>query len=182
MDGGDHADGTHTFVRDSSRAIIIADGRIAMMHSLKYGYYKLPGGGVEKGEDPVAALIRETREEAGLIIKPETIREYGYVHRVHKSFSDETERFVQDNYYYLCEAEEDVLPQQLDDYEADEGFTLEFIGPDEAAAQNVRSSAENPFDRIMLERENRVLELLKNEKFFGSPCDMEWIVLPRILL
>lgn len=165
MDSCDHADCTHTFTRDSARAIIIAGDRIAMMHSHKYDYYKLPGGGIENGEDPVSAMIRETREEAGLIVKRDTVREYGYVHRVHKSFLVETERFIQDNYYYLCEAEDEALPQQLDSYEAEEGFTLEFISPDEAVAINLRSSTENPFDRIMLERENRILELLKNERY-----------------
>ena len=28
-------------------------------------------------------MIRETREEAGLAVIPETVREYGYVHRIH---------------------------------------------------------------------------------------------------
>ena len=46
-------------------------------------YYKFPGGGIERGEDPVEAMIRETREESGMIVIPETITEYGYVHRVH---------------------------------------------------------------------------------------------------
>jgi len=33
--------------RPSVRGIIIKDGKIAMMHSKKYDYYKLPGGGIE---------------------------------------------------------------------------------------------------------------------------------------
>jgi 2,3-bisphosphoglycerate-dependent phosphoglycerate mutase len=32
------------FRRPSVRGIILRDGRVAMMHSLKYSYYKLPGG------------------------------------------------------------------------------------------------------------------------------------------
>ena len=34
-----------------------------MIHSIKYDYYKFPGGGIENDEDPVEAMIRETREE-----------------------------------------------------------------------------------------------------------------------
>ena len=104
MDKRDHADCTRTFARNSARSVIIEGGKIAMIHSLKYDYYKFPGGGIEEGEEPVEAMIRETREEAGLIVKPETIREYGLVHRVQKSDRDAAERFVQDNYYFLCEA------------------------------------------------------------------------------
>ena len=32
-----------------------------MIHSLKYDYYKFPGGGIEDGESNEEALIRETR-------------------------------------------------------------------------------------------------------------------------
>ncbi len=82
LDKKDHAQCTHTFTRHSARSIVIRDGRVAMIHSLKYDYYKFPGGGIEDGEEPVEAMIRETREEAGLVVVPESVKEYGYVHRV----------------------------------------------------------------------------------------------------
>ena len=41
---------------------MIRDGKVAMIHSLKYDYFKFPGGGIENGEDPVEAMIRETQE------------------------------------------------------------------------------------------------------------------------
>lgn len=66
---------------------------------MKYDYYKFPGGGIEGEESPVDAMIRETREEAGLLVKPETVKEYGYVHRIQKSDNDASECFIQDNYY-----------------------------------------------------------------------------------
>ena len=100
LDKQDYGVCTHSFIRNSARSIIVRDGKIAMIHSLKYDYYKFPGGGIEKDEDPVRALIRETREEAGLVIIHETVREYGCVHRIQKSDIDETERFIQDNFYY----------------------------------------------------------------------------------
>ncbi len=30
-------------------------------------------------------MIRETREEAGLVVKPESVKEYGLVHRIQKN-------------------------------------------------------------------------------------------------
>lgn len=47
------------FKRPSARAIIINGGKIAMVYSQKYDYYKFPGGGIEAGESREAALIRE---------------------------------------------------------------------------------------------------------------------------
>lgn len=165
MDKKDYGKCTHEFVRNSARSIIIVNNRIAMIHSLKYDYYKFPGGGIEKGENPIEAMIRETREESGLVVKPETIKEYGYVHRIQKSDSDETECFVQDNYYYLCEAEEGVVAQSLDAYEFAEAFTLEFVEPQTAIKKN-RNVTQSPYNQAMFEREAKVLELLMAEGLF----------------
>ena len=167
MDQKDYAHCTHTFTRHSARSIIIKDGKVAMIHSLKYDYYKFPGGGIENGESPVEAMIRETREEAGLAVIPESVREYGYVHRIQRSDYDPTECFVQDNYYYLCEAEDGAVHQNLDDYEAEEHFTPEFVDPETAIKKN-RSVGPSPYDPVMFEREARVLELLMEEGFFAG--------------
>lgn len=162
MDKKDYADCTHIFSRDSARSIVIRHGKIAMIHSQKYDYYKFPGGGIEKGEDSISAMIRETREEAGLIVIPETVREYGYVHRIQKSDSDPAECFVQDNFYFLCDVSEDLSSQNLDDYEAEEAYRLVFIDP-EAAIRANRSVKESPYNPMMFEREARVLEMLISE-------------------
>ena len=95
MDKKDYGQCTHTFTRESARSIIIRDGRLAMIHSIKYDYYKFPGGGIENGENPVEAMIRETREEAGLVVVPGSVKEYGYVHRIQRSGKDATECSVE---------------------------------------------------------------------------------------
>ena len=162
MDKKDYGDCTHTYARHSARSIIIKDGKVAMIHSLKYDYYKFPGGGIEQGEDPVQAMIRETREEAGLIVDPDSVKEYGYVHRIQKSDRDDKECFLQDNYYYLCNVT-DKTSQKLDDYEAREAYTLEYVIPDIAIAKN-RAVKDSPYNKMMFEREARVLEMLIAEK------------------
>jgi 8-oxo-dGTP pyrophosphatase MutT (NUDIX family) len=164
IDKKDYAECTRSFSRPSARSIIVRDGKIAMIHSRQYDYYKFPGGGIETGEDPVEAMIRETREEAGLIAVPETVREYGYVHRIQKSDSDPTEAFVQDNFYYLCDAQDAVVSQDLDNYESKENYTLEFVDPLTAIRKN-RNVAQSPYNRMMFEREARVLEMLMEEGF-----------------
>lgn len=167
MDKKDYGECTHTFRRDSARSIIIRDGKIAMIHSLKFGYFKFPGGGIESGEDPVEAMIRETREEAGLIIIPETVKEYGLVHRIQKGKNDPTECFIQDNYYYLCDAAEETVAQELDDYEAKEAYHPEFVDPAVAMEKN-RGLKDCPDHSVMLRREARVLEMLLSEGLVRS--------------
>ena len=162
MDKKDYGECTRSFTRDSARSIIIRNCKIAMIHSLKYDYYKFPGGGIEPGESNVDALIRETAEEAGLTVIPDSIREYGYVHRIQKSTVEMDEYFIHNNYYYLCDVEEGVNPQKLDDYESDEHFTLEYVMPESAIRSN-RTKDHGPKDPVMLEREARVLEMLLSD-------------------
>ena len=165
LDTGDHDACTHTTVRPSARSIIITGKKIALIHSLKYDYYKFPGGGIEPGEDPLQALIRETREEAGLTVIPQSIREYGCVHRVQRGVLDRTELFIQDNYYYFCQTEEQGAAQKLDGYEAAERFTLEYMSPLQAIGTNLGKD-HGPKDKTMILREARVLELLIKEGYF----------------
>ena len=165
MDKKDYEKCTRVLVRNSARSIIIHNRKIAMIHSLEYDYYKFPGGGIEEGEDAVEAMIRETREESGLVVIPETVLEYGYVHRIQKSDKDNDECFIQDNFYYLCEATTQVLSQELNAYEAKERYTLEYIEPEKAIKKN-RMVGQNPYDGIMFEREAKVLELLLTEGYF----------------
>lgn len=65
----------------------------------------------------------------------------------------------------LCDVEDRIETQDLDDYEADEKFTLEYVEPDRAVFIN-RNKDHGPKDRNMIEREARVLEILKEEGYF----------------
>ncbi len=166
IDTGDYNLNGTAFIRHSARCIHIQNGLVAMVHSRKYDYYKFPGGGIRTRESKKHAMIRETREETGLIVIPASIHEYGYVHRIQKSNYADAEYFIQNNYYYLCDVEERVLPQELDKYEADEGFTLEYVSSDKAICIN-RNAEHGPTDLNMLEREARVLEILRAEGYLG---------------
>ena len=162
MDKKDYDACTQIFTRDSARSIMIRNGKLAMIHSQKYDYYKFPGGGIEDGESPIEAMIRETQEEAGLIVISETVKEYGYVHRIQKSDHNPSECFVQDNYYYLCDAVDGPVSQNLDDYEKAESYELEYVEPSVAMEKN-RRVKESPYNRMMFEREARVVEMLLSE-------------------
>ena len=149
-------------IRPSVRAVVIRDGRILMVHSRKFDYYKFPGGGLEPGESHEEALCREVQEEAGFTVVPGSIREYGLVHR--KERDDDGTTFVQDNFYYLC-AIAAAVGQNLDDYEADEGFTPEFVDPRHAIETNL---CHDHFGKesAMFPREAGVLKCLLEERYF----------------
>lgn len=146
-------------VRRACRAIIIKDNLIAAVHSRKHQYYKFPGGGMEDGETMNDTLIRETLEETGLRIKPESIREFGYTREIRK---DKYERAIFDHYsyYFFAEAEEEMGTQKLDRYERDEGYNLKWVTVDEAVAVNNKIMKKNvPSHSI---RDNKIFALIKN--------------------
>lgn len=159
MDYQDYITNGTVISRPSVRGIVIREGRVLMIHSVKYDYYKFPGGGIEPGEGHREALCREVREESGFAVDPDSIREYGLVHR--RSRGAESDLFIQDNYYYLC-AVAGAEGQALDDYEAEEGFTPEFVTAAHAIETN-RFHDHNGKWGIVQERECRVLEQLIEE-------------------
>ena len=66
-------------VRPGARAILFDQmSRIALMHVSNHDYYKLPGGGIDAGEDIVTALNRELLEEVGAS-SVEVVSEIGQV-------------------------------------------------------------------------------------------------------
>ena len=52
--------------RDRSQALVVRDGRILMVKHRLDGreFYCLPGGGIDSGETPAVAALRELKEEA----------------------------------------------------------------------------------------------------------------------
>ena len=72
-------------VREAARAIVLdADKNVALLRVANKNYYKLPGGGIENGEDRTAALQRECMEEIGCSV--EIVGEVGSVVEYRKMF------------------------------------------------------------------------------------------------
>ena len=163
IDIKDYGVGCKVYRRPSARGIILQEDKIALVYSEREGYYKFPGGGIHENENPETALIREVREETGLVVIPDSIREFGSVLRRQKSDKSVDTIFEQENFYYICDVETANIGQELDEYEREAGFVLRVLPIDEAICANDEYHSENYFDEVMIKRELRVLQMVKKQ-------------------
>ena len=96
------------FKRPSARAVILKDGKVLLNYIEKFDCYECPGGGIEAGETPEEAMIREVAEETGRVVIPGSVREFGIVIRRQQDSKDPDGIFEQENYYYFCDVTEDA--------------------------------------------------------------------------
>lgn len=155
--------------RPSVRAIIIRDNRLAMVYSARYDYYMFAGGGIEEGEDMGNALIREIKEELGLEVISDSIKEYGLIVRKEKGMFDDL--FFQENYFYTCDVTDIVINQNLEDYENFEQYELRWVTPEEAIETNLTHSheaqANQVFTKRFMDRECWLIRNLMEAGFFS---------------
>lgn len=163
IDIKDYEAGYKVYCRPSARGIILKGDKIALVYSGREHYYKFPGGGIQGGEDKKAAIVREVREETGLVVIPDSIREFGSVLRRQKSDKSENTVFEQENFYYICDVETANIGQELDEYEREARFVLKIVPIDEAIRANDEYHSDNYFDEIMIKRELRVLQMVKEQ-------------------
>jgi 8-oxo-dGTP diphosphatase len=103
-------------VRRAARAIVYdGDNKIALFHSTKFNYYKLPGGGIEGDETSEEAAIRECKEEIGCDV--ELISELGEIIEYRKKF-----RIKQFSYCYIGRLKGAKGNADMEQDEIDEGF------------------------------------------------------------
>lgn len=158
MDEKNYAPDLEEIYRVAVRGIIFIDGKLLMVEN-SFGEAKLPGGGMDAGEDDYQALVREVKEETGYDVIPETIKPFGEVEEKRLSLS-EPMIWHQINRLYFCE----VYPEQgACDYSENEkkhGFRQVLYTLEEALEKN-RKMLEGEGKQAWNQREYRTLLLIK---------------------
>ena len=124
--------------RITARAIVKnQDGRYAVMYADKFKLHSLPGGGVEDGEDVLAALRREVYEETGSVC--DEIQDLGIVAENRASLD-----YTQINHYFVVTTTHTPGENHLTEAEQNSRTILKWVTWDEM----VRLINEQEFDRV----------------------------------
>ncbi len=145
--------------RAAVRAVIQRDERLLMLHSRIGGDYKFPGGGLEPGESPREALIREVSEECG-----RTVTRVGDVVITaieHRLAREPGAYFRMESTYHRCDVADEVHAQSLDAYEHDLAFEPVWIRIDSAIEANERVLADGTA-QSWVARETTALRALRD--------------------
>ncbi|KAH6854283.1 NUDIX hydrolase domain-like protein [Chaetomium sp. MPI-CAGE-AT-0009] len=138
--------------RHSARVVAFNDkGEVAIIFAKRENYYKLPGGGIEPGEDHEAAAKREFREETGGLIK---LRGNGCVATT-KEF-----RFHlrQVSYCYCADLVDGSGEPALTEEELDDGLGHLWMPVDEAKRVMAAAEPTSEFGRFVKERDIYMLD------------------------
>lgn len=121
-------------IREAVRAVLIDGQRnVGIVYAKKDNYYKIPGGGIEKGEDKTIALKRECLEEIGCDI--EVVGEVGKVIEYRKMF-----KLTQISYCFFAKVKGIKGTPNYEKDEVEEGFEPLWV----SYADAIKLFSENP--------------------------------------
>lgn len=149
-------------VRHAARAIVLNGEDILLLYTQRYHDYSLPGGGIDDGEDEVAGLIRELREETGAqgVHNVQAFARYDEYRPWYKPDADIIHMI---SHCYLCDIDKALGETALESYEVSNGMTPLWKNIHEAITHNERVISHSDKKGLSIERETFMLKVIAEE-------------------
>ena len=139
--------------RLAARGVVFdQNNNVAILPVSNHNYYKLPGGGIEEGEDKIQAFRRECLEEIGSDV--EVISELGSIVEYRSEFS-----ILQTSYCYVGKVIGERKETSFTEHEISQGFKQPLWVPFEEALKFISTSNPNNYEGgFIKERDTLIME------------------------
>ncbi|OBT74541.1 hypothetical protein VF21_07536 [Pseudogymnoascus sp. 05NY08] len=134
--------------RSAARVIAFnAAGKVAIVYAKRERYYKLPGGGIDPGEQHEMAALREMQEETGGIVKIRS--DLGCVATTEEYRND----LHQMSYCYVADVVDDSGSPSLTEDEVNDGLGHLWLSVDEAKTRMAEAEPRSELGLYIKERD-----------------------------
>jgi len=148
--------------RRASRAVLVDDsGQVYLMNVSLHGYHKLPGGGIDDGEEIEQALMRELMEEVGC--KAEIVSELGEVVE-YRDF----EQLKQISYCFLAKQVGEQQDSTLEADELAEGMVALKASNIDVAIELLKSDKPDNLEGMFIQKRDLAFLEVAKSLVFGS--------------
>lgn len=156
---------TYDKIRHTARGIIINDKKqVLMLYSRLFDDYTFPGGGIKENESNLESLLREMKEEAGIVVK--NANQFLTTEELRYGINGNDTIYLQTSFYYLCEIDRIIKPKRTKREDSQKLSTI-YIDIDEAIKHNERIWHDDTHQakglQTVLLRDNYILRKLKGE-------------------
>ena len=150
------------------RAVLLSDNKILVSHY--GGVILLPGGSIDKGETADDAIIRELKEETGIVYDANNLKELlllEYYQLNYPTRRDEViNRLIRTKFYFGQYRGIDLKSINRTENEVKDNFHLDLIDLDEFASL-INESSENSRKKYFDRENQEVIKVLKKLKIKG---------------
>lgn len=148
--------------RHATRAIVVKGDKILLLYTERYHDYSLPGGGLDEGEDEVAGLIRELKEETGAQ-GVQNVKPFARYDEYRPWYKPDADIIYMVSYCYTCDIDEKLGDTAYESHEIRNGMTALWMKIHEAISHNEEVIANSDKKGLSIERETFLLKQIAEE-------------------
>ncbi len=149
-------------VRHAARGIVLNGANILLLYTQRYDDYSLPGGGVDAGEDVVAGLIREMREETGAR-NVSNVTPFARYDEYRLWYKPDADIIHMISHCYVCDIDAELGETSLESHEISNGMTPLWVNIYEAIRHNELVIANSEKKGLSIKRETYLLSVIAQE-------------------
>ena len=144
---------------------LIINDKDEIMLGYAHGTYQFPGGHIEDEEELIDGLIREIKEETGIIIKDKTLKPFEKITYYSKNYRNTGINRQNNIYYYIIHTNETYNKDNtsLDEWEKVGDYTIKSFPLNNVEKILLNSILDNPINKTIVEEMQEVLNEYKTQ-------------------